>query len=166
MQQQVIHFKKTSEGKFEQIKQSTIKTAGYSKKMKNDSDTFVEKLRNEWHTKRLNMSEIDKLEAILNTLKQPEVQEKIQAILKKLKNIFTSDTMKGVCSKMTDSQVNDLFKKLMEQKETKQMMEQMLSNPNFSNNAMDLMKDVMNDEKKSAWLSDMLGSMIDLDKKE
>ncbi|WP_182199940.1 hypothetical protein [Paraliobacillus salinarum] len=167
MQHQVIHLKKISKGKFEQIKPSSNKTTDQSiNRNKNHSAIFIEELRNEWNKKGLNTSEIDKFEAILNALKQPAVQEKMQAILKKVKGFITSDPLKGVCSKMTDSQVNDFLKKLLEQKETKQMMEQMLSNPDFSNNAMDLMKDVMNDENKSAWLSDMLGSTIDLNKKE
>ncbi|MFB1050185.1 hypothetical protein [Paraliobacillus sp. JSM ZJ581] len=167
MQREILYFKKTPSGKFKQTKHSTQQNLNHSiDTNKTDSTIFIEKLRNEWHKKNLDIGEINKLEAIYETMKQPAVQEKTKEVFTKIKTCATSDAMKGVFNKMSTPHFSDLFKKIMTQEETKGTLEQMLNDSSFSNNAMKLMQDIFNDQDKSEQLSEMFSSMINSDKKD
>ncbi|CQR47910.1 hypothetical protein BN1058_02244 [Paraliobacillus sp. PM-2] len=165
MQRKVLYFETIAPGKFKQVKEFSEKQQNHAPKS-SESNIILDRLRSEWQKRNIPTNEIEKLAAITETFKQPEVKEKLLEIYERVKVFLTSDSVKGVLKKMTSSNFNDLLKKLTESEETNKLMNQVMTDPTLSKEAMELMKNVLNDEEKFNNLSDMMSSMMNNNNKE
>lgn len=172
--------KSTAAGKYREFKKSrlsnrpsnsnptpTLPSATHTKRSYDTTQTnlFLAQRKNEWQSERIRTESLEKLEGLWSILQSEEGKKYLKIFMEKASNILKKISINKVVSTMSkDQNFSDLLKNLGENGNTSEILSKMMNNPEMRKTAMDMMQDMMSDEKKLAELTKMMNDLLDNNK--
>lgn len=150
--------------KLEQIKQRTNQIIP-SQKINENIASIMLPVKKNLQQNNFGSDLLEQIKAILNTLQTEDVKKYVETFKQGANKVLKTLPIKEAVNMMTkDMNLSELLKSLGENKNTPELLQSMMNNPEMRQTAMDMMQEMMKDEKKVAEITEMMSKMFNTDK--
>ncbi|WP_010095548.1 hypothetical protein [Ornithinibacillus scapharcae] len=150
--------------KLEQLKQNTNQLIT-TNRMHEKKASMLEPVKKSLQQNNLGSDLLEKIKALLDSLQTEDATKYVDAFKKGANKVLKTLPIKEAVNKLTkDMNLSDLLKSLGENKNTPELLQSMMNNPEMRQTAMDMMQEMMKDEKKVAEITEMMSKMFNSDK--
>lgn len=126
---------------------------------------LLEQFKTEWKSSNVNSQWLEGIKEILKVLQSEEGKKIVKSLLDGTKKVVKKIPIDKVVNTLAkDQNLSEILKNLTKSGNSSEILSKMMKDPEMKKAAMDMMQEMLSDEKKVEEMTDLMGKMLNPDK--